>query len=70
MKAWIWVGCILVLACSMLIIKNCGIILGGIPTALMVGGVFWLAESASAKCDKKGDRTADGEEESRDEEGQ
>lgn len=52
-KALIWIGCIFTLAILFVMIRNCGIILGGIPTVLMCGGMFWIAESLSKKCAAK-----------------
>ena len=43
MKALIWIGCIFSLSLFMTLIKRCGITLGGIPSALMAGGMWWLA---------------------------
>ena len=51
MKALIWIGCIFSLSLCMVLIKYCGIILGGIPSALMFGGMWWLATTLCKKWD-------------------
>lgn len=43
MKATIWIGCILFLAIIIGLLRSSGIVLGGIPTALMVGGMWGFA---------------------------
>lgn len=53
MKALIWIGCIFSLSLCTVLIKNCGIILGGIPTALMFGGMWWLATTLCKKWDAR-----------------
>ena len=53
MKAIIWIVCIVALSTCMVLIKNCGIILGGIPSALMFGGMLWLAKKLCSKLDEK-----------------
>ena len=63
MKTLIWVGCIFVLSISTLLIKNVGIVMGGIPTVLMFGGMWWLAQTLSAKWDEKTRKSSDDEEE-------
>ena len=52
MKAVIWLGCIFSLSFFMVILKNSGIILGGIPTALLFGGMLWLARTLCKKWDE------------------
>lgn len=51
MKALIWIGCIFSYALCTVMIKNAGITLGGIPTAIMFGGVWWLATTLCKKYD-------------------
>ena len=51
MKALIWVGCIFALSLCFVLIKNAGIILGGIPSALMFGGMWCTASSLCKKWD-------------------
>ena len=53
MKALIWIGCIFSLSLCMTLIKNGGIILGGIPTALMFGAMWWLARTLCKKWDAR-----------------
>lgn len=53
MKALIWIGCILCLSLCFVMIKNAGFILGGIPSALMFGGMWWIASSLSKKWDAR-----------------
>ena len=53
MKALIWIGCIFSLSLCTVLIKNCGIILGGIPSALMFGGMWWLATKLCKKWDAR-----------------
>ena len=62
MKALIWIGCIFSLSVCTVIIKNCGIILGGIPTALMFGAMWWAATTLSkSDAEKTGDAAGDDE---------
>ena len=56
MKALIWIGCIFTLSLCFVMIKNAGIILGGIPSALMFGGMWWIASSLSKKWDGRKER--------------
>ncbi len=64
MKALIWIGCIFCLSLCMVLIKSCGIILGGIPSALMFGGMWWIATTLSKKWDsRKNTDEAKGDEE-------
>ena len=53
MKALIWIGCIFSLSVCTVIIKNCGIILGGILTALMFGAMWWAATTLCKKWDER-----------------
>ena len=59
MKVIIWLGCIFGLSLFIVILKNAGIILGGIPTALLFWAMLWLARTLCKKWDehkaKKGD---------------
>ena len=53
MKILVWVVCILVFAIIQTVISESGIVLGGIPTALMFGGMVWIASTLSSKVGKK-----------------
>ena len=53
MKVLIWVVCILVYAVIQTVISESGIVLGGIPTALLFGGMMWVAGTLSNKVGKK-----------------
>ena len=53
MKALIWIGCIFCFSLFRVLVKDAGIILGGIPTALMFGGMWWIASSLSKKWDAR-----------------
>lgn len=53
MKALIWIGCIFCLSLCFVMIKNAGFILGGIPSAFMFGGMWWIASSLSKKWDTR-----------------
>ena len=53
MKALIWIGCIFCFSLFRVLIKDAGIILGGIPTALMFGGMWWLATTLCKKWDAR-----------------
>ena len=63
MKALIWIGCIFTLSLCFVMIKNAGIILGGIPSALMFGGMWWIASSLSKKWDGRKERKMNKEDE-------
>ena len=51
MKVLIWFLCILANATITTLINEAGIILGGIPTALMFGATLWLARTICRKWD-------------------
>lgn len=51
MKALIWIGCFLGNAIIQTIIKDCGIILGGIPSALLFGATWFIATKLCNKWD-------------------
>ena len=53
MKALIWIGCIFCLSLCIVLIKDCGIILGGIPSALMFGVMWWVADKLCKKWDSR-----------------
>ena len=53
MKALIWIGCVVSLSLCTVIIRYCGIILGGIPSALMFAGMWWLATTLCKKWDAR-----------------
>lgn len=63
MKALIYIGCIFCLSLCMVLIKNCGIILGGIPSALMFGGMWWIATKLCKKWDSRKNNNKTGGEE-------
>ena len=63
MKALIWIGCIFTLSLCFVMIKNAGIILGGIPSALMFGGMWWIASSLRKKWDGRKERNTNKEDE-------
>ena len=52
MKVLIWLGYIFGLSLFIVILKNVGIILGGIPTALLFWGMLWLARALCKKWDE------------------
>lgn len=52
MKVLIWILCFFANALITTLIKEGGIILGGIPTALMFGGTLWLARTLCKKWDE------------------
>ena len=52
MKVLIWILCFFANALITTLIKAGGIILGVIPTALMVGGTLWLARTLCKKWDE------------------
>ena len=51
MKILIWTGCIFGLSIFITMLRTGGILLGGIPTALLYGGMFWLARTLCKKWD-------------------
>lgn len=52
MKVLIWFLCILAYSIITTLIKECGIILGGIPTVILFGGTMWLARTLCTKWDE------------------
>lgn len=52
MKFLIWFLCILANAIITTLITESGVILGGIPTALMFAATFWLARTLCKKWDE------------------
>lgn len=63
MKILIWIGCILLYGIVNAMCRAQGIILGGLPTALMVFGIFFLASTLCQLWDKwRGRNQGDGEE--------
>lgn len=52
MKFLIWFSCIFANAIITAIIKEAGVILGAIPTVLLVGATMWLARTLCKKWDK------------------
>lgn len=53
MKILIWFLCILVYAVITVLLNMSGIILGGIPTVILVGGAMWLAKTLCKKWDER-----------------
>lgn len=51
MKVLIWFFCFFVFAVLQMLIKDAGIILGGIPTALLAGLTFWIARKLCEQLD-------------------
>ncbi len=51
MKALIWFLCIFANALITTLLKESGIILGGIPTVLLFAGTMWLARTLCKKWD-------------------
>lgn len=52
MKVLIWILCIFANALITTLLKEAGILLGGIPSALLFGGSFWLAHKLCKKWDE------------------
>ena len=52
MKATIWIGCFLFLGVILGLIRSSGFVLGGIPTALMFGGMWCFARFLTKKQDE------------------
>lgn len=65
MKALIWIGCIFCLSLCFVLIKNAGIILGGIPSALMFGGMWWIASTLSKKWDNRKNKEKENQEDNK-----
>ena len=53
MKILIWFLCILVYAVITVLFMNSGIILGAIPTVILLGGAMWLAKALCKKWDEQ-----------------
>lgn len=53
MKALIWIGCIFTLSALLVILKNAGIVLGGVPTAILYAIMLWTAKTLTKKVDSK-----------------
>ncbi len=52
MKVLIWFLCILGMSIIITLIKEAGVVLGGIPTALLYAAMFWLARTLCRKWDE------------------
>ena len=52
MKALIWIGCIFSLGLILALIRNSGVILGGLPSALLFGATLFIANYACKQLDK------------------
>ena len=59
MKVLIWFLCILANALVTVLLSEAGILLGGIPIALLFGGTFWLARTLCKKWDERKPNTAE-----------
>ena len=57
MKALIWVVCIFVYAVIQTLLTESGIILGGIPTAILFGTMMFIARTLSSKVGNKNSST-------------
>lgn len=55
MKVLIWFLCILAYSVITTLFYNAGIILGGIPTGILVLGEVWLARTLCKKWDERKD---------------
>ena len=54
MKALIWIGAILFAAIFTVMLRYAGIVLGGLPTAILYGGVAFFAFTLCKKLDQGG----------------
>lgn len=52
MKALIWIGCIFSLSLCLVFIRYAGVILGGIPSAALFAGMWFLARFLCKKWDE------------------
>ncbi len=57
MKVIIWVVCVFVYALIQTLLTESGIILGGIPTAILFGTMMYVARTLSSKVGKKDSTT-------------
>jgi hypothetical protein len=57
MKALIWVACVFLFNLLIVLIKDTGIILGGIPTVLIYGLMFFVAHRLCKAWDIKHPKT-------------
>ena len=53
MKALIWIGCIFSFSLITTLIKGSGIILGGLPTAVLFAATWWIARTLCKKWDAR-----------------
>ncbi len=53
MKVFIWFLCLCVYGVITVLFYNAGILLGAIPTVILVGGVMWLAKTLCKKWDER-----------------
>lgn len=51
MKILIWIGCMAIPSITAMLVKDNGILLGGIPSAILYGLAVWLACTLCAKLD-------------------
>ena len=52
MKVVIYIACVFVIALIQTLLRSAGILLGGIPTALLYVGMFWVARRLTKLVDK------------------
>ncbi len=57
MKVFIWVVCVFVYALIQTLLTESGIILGGIPTAILFATMMYVARTLSSKVGKKDSTT-------------
>lgn len=53
MKVLIWIGCFIVVSVVMTLISEQGIVLGGVPTALLYMGGVTAARALSSRIDAR-----------------
>lgn len=58
MKVLIWFGCLFILAVVQTMIRKAGILLGGLPTGLLVGATCWVAGILCKKWDENDGSTS------------
>lgn len=53
MKVFIWIACLFVPSALAVLLKDAGILLGGIPTAILYGVALWAAKTLTKKWENK-----------------
>ena len=53
MKVLIWIGCLFVASLIIVSLRYAGVLLGGIPTALLYAATLWAARTLCQKYDEK-----------------